>query len=251
MLCAEAAPKRKRKQPSSDAARGSKPPFGAKASKACATAPPGAPLLNGNAKTPASASKAPAQTDDVSVAEPRPVMVGAVAAAAGGVPKAKAAAPAPWPLHAGLLPVPQRGAARAADARLKNVLTALAGKADDTAAASNGGRDDDPALVAPPVSKPASKPRRSGQGRPPKSRPSASAKGALAGAAKSAPQQRNALGVSKGKGPAKGKASKQKTAVEQPAVCSRGRPIADVLAEQKVRVPSVTCHCSQVFPDGF
>jgi len=60
----------------------------------------------------------------------------------------------------------------------------------------------------------------------------------MAGVAKSAAAQRSGLGGGKWKGQAKVKTSKLKPAVEQPAVCSRGRPIADVLAEQKVRTPS-------------
>ena len=197
--------------------------------------PPPGPALDGPEHTRVSGvpqTPAPVQTDKASTAKP----LGAAIAAVGGVPKAKAAPPA-WPLHAGLL-LPQRGAARAADARLKGALTAGGGSsADDSAAASDGGRDDDPAYAAPPASKPR---RRGGPGRPPKSRMSGSAKGgAAAGVAKSAMAQRSGSGSGKGKGQVKGKASKQKAAAEQPAVCSRGRPIADVLAEQKVRMPAI------------
>ena len=232
MPCADTvAKKRKRKQP--DANRSSKPPSGAKAAMAIAKAPP-EPLLNGSNEPHTGALTTPAPTLPVDCSSAEPPRLGAVAAAGPGVPKAASAPPA-WALHAGLL-LPQRGAARAADARLKGALAAGAGKADDT---SDGGRDArDPAYAAPK----AGKPRRSGPGRPPKSRLSASSKGAVAGVTKPAAKQRNGLVGSKGNSHPKGKAIKQQTPIEQPAVCSRGRPIADVLAEQKVRMPIILYH---------
>ena len=207
-----------------EAPRDNKKPSPVAAGANAVSQQPTGPPPGGSVTAPASAPKLAAHGQAVAGLLSQPPLAGHKPPTSGQPAKVTAAPPL-W--HAGLLTVPQRGAARAADARLKGVLAAAAtSKADDVDLSDRGREDRDVAAA------PASKPRRSA-GKPLKSRPSAKLKRKAVGVTKRAAAKRSGVG-DKPNGQTKGKAVKPKAPVEQPAPCSRGRPIADVLCEQKV-----------------
>ncbi len=146
----------------------------------------------------------------------------------------------------GVYLVPQRNAARAADARLKSAAASAAGRSADDTDAAEGDRTGS-AHAARLGAQQGRKPR----GRPPKSRLSAGAAAAVGGTGASAAQrgataskQPSALGSKAGVRP-KGKAAvRLKVSLEHGLFCSRSRPIADVLSEQKVGQVRLSCGCA-------
>ena len=275
---AEAAPKRKRKKPPAVRGAAALPTSLAVADSRAAAGPPtgGSPSIDA-ARAPVAAAMPTAEAEEGGVLLTAPaagvaapsvpsvssshVVKDAVPRAAppgvGAAPRAtpqKSAGPAASALR-GVYLVPQRSAARAADARLKGAAVSAASRgADDLDVANSDRKASTQATRA--GAKQGWKPR----GRPPKSRLSASAVAAgssagpgPAGVAAAQPKGTASKPLSvpglKAGGRPKGKAAvRQKLSPEHGVVCSRSRPIADVLSEQKVgRAPPAVSLCCASF----